>query len=60
MEDEGFLLMLEVPDAPKPLGIRVLKDFLKGKAATAIGRHAQFLIPGEGWDVKLATLKVNK
>lgn len=39
MEDEGFLLMLEVFDVFKFLGIRVFKDFFKGKVVTVIGRY---------------------
>lgn len=34
-----FSLTLEVPDAPKPLRIRVLKGLFKAKAAMAMEGH---------------------
>ena len=57
---QGFLINTGSPDAPKPLRASVLKEFSKAKAAMAIEGHLQLLILGEGLDVKLATLKVNK
>lgn len=55
-----FKLTLEVPDVPKPLRIRGLKALFKGKAAMAMGRHLQSLIPWEVGDIHPASLKVNK
>lgn len=57
---QGFLINTGSPDALKPLRTSVLKEFSKAKAAMAIEGHLQFLILGEGLDIKLATLKVNK
>ena len=52
---QRFLINPGSPDASEPLRTRVLKDFSKTKVA-AIEGHLQFLIPGEGLDIKLATL----
>ena len=52
---QRFFINPGSPDASEPLRTRVLKDFSKTKVA-AIEGHLQFLILGEGLDIKLAAL----